>query len=178
MRTTFVSRANMHRAQFWFLHDYPLHVIFVSRADILCAFQSTHCTMPNFRMTPTRTNTLRTQLTKLSHDNISPHYARTNQTPLCSNNTVHTTHAIKMCVYSKHTLLCVCTPCNDKFSACTNMPISCRAMPNFTYHKIFTAHHAFLVCPPVHIHFYAHQFLMNFAAEIGAFGLTFFPNLP
>jgi hypothetical protein len=30
-------------------------------------------------------------------------------------------------------------------------------------------HHACLVRPPAHIHFYAHQFLANFAAKIGAF---------
>jgi hypothetical protein len=41
--------------------------------------------------------------------------------------------------------------------------------PIFTYHKLFTAHHAFLVRPPAHIHFYAHQFLVNSGAKIGAF---------
>jgi hypothetical protein len=39
----------------------------------------------------------------------------------------------------------------------------------FNYHKHFTMRHAFLVCTPTHIHFYAHQFLVNSAAEIGAF---------
>jgi hypothetical protein len=38
-----------------------------------------------------------------------------------------------------------------------------------THHKLFTVHHAFLVHTPTHIHFYAHQFLVNSAAEIGAF---------
>jgi hypothetical protein len=41
--------------------------------------------------------------------------------------------------------------------------------PIFTYHKIFTVHHAFLVRPPAHIHFYVHQFPVNSAAEIEAF---------
>jgi hypothetical protein len=72
------------------------------------------------------------------------------------------------------------------FSARTRTPIFFHAMPLCTaqrqilahtpahqyfstYHKLFTAHHAFLVRPPAHIHFYAHQFLVNSAAEIGAF---------
>jgi hypothetical protein len=41
--------------------------------------------------------------------------------------------------------------------------------PIFTYHKPFTAHPGFLVCPYAHIHFYAHQFLVNSAIEIGDF---------
>jgi hypothetical protein len=36
--TTFVSRANIHSAQFWFWYYYLLHAIFVSRADIPRAF--------------------------------------------------------------------------------------------------------------------------------------------
>jgi hypothetical protein len=48
-------------------------------------------------------------------------------------------------------------------------------VPNFSYHNLFTGHHAFLVHPPGHIHFYAHQFLVNSVVEIGAFGLTFSP---
>jgi hypothetical protein len=54
-----------------------------------------------------------------------------------------------------------------------------RTMPNFTtrthtpifstYHKLFIMHHAFLVCPPAHIYFYAHQFLVNSTTKIGAF---------
>jgi hypothetical protein len=57
-----------------------------------------------------------------------------------------------------------CSACMPNFSACVP------ARQYFsTYHNIFTVHHAFLVCPPAHIHFYAHQFLVNSAAEIGAF---------
>jgi hypothetical protein len=42
-------------------------------------------------------------------------------------------------------------------------------------HKIFIAHHAFLVRTPMHTHFYMHQFLVNSIAEIGAFA-KMFPN--
>jgi hypothetical protein len=47
----------------------------------------------------------------------------------------------------------------------------------FTYHKAFTAHHAFLVCPLAHIHFYVQQFLVNSTAEIEDFS-NFSPILP
>jgi hypothetical protein len=60
-----------------------------------------------------------------------------------------------------------------------------RATPNFnvrihapifsTHPNIFTVHHAFLVCTPAHIPFYAHQFLVTSATEIGAFA-NLFPN--
>jgi hypothetical protein len=56
-----------------------------------------------------------------------------------------------------------------KFSVGTNTPMFFRATPNFYISQLFNAHHAFLVRPPAHIHFYAHQFLVNSAAEIGAF---------
>jgi hypothetical protein len=46
-------------------------------------------------------------------------------------------------------------PCKANLSAHTRAPI-------------FSVHHAFLVCTPAHICFYAHQFLVNFA--------NFFPN--
>jgi hypothetical protein len=223
VHTTFVSRANIHHAQFWFLHYFLLCTIFVSHADILRAFHSTHCTMPNFSMLPLHTNTLHAPLTKLSH-NIHPHCACTNDNPLCSANTAHTTHSIIICVHTAHTLICVCTPCNTKFSVCTCTPTFFHATPNFStriytptffrglpnfstrtpiffymapkfsartrttnfsvrhqnlalapagqyfstqcqnlacapahqyflYHNPFTMHHAFLVCPLVHIHF-------------------------
>jgi hypothetical protein len=42
-----------------------------------------------------------------------------------------------------------------------------------THHNLFTAHHAFLVCTPTHIHFYAHQFLVNSATETEAFAKIF-----
>jgi hypothetical protein len=78
------------------------------------------------------------------------------------------------------------------FSVCTRKPIFFHTMSFFTAqcqilacaparqyfsqdHKLFTAHHAFLVCPPTHIHFYAHQFLVNSTVEIGAFAKKF-PN--
>jgi hypothetical protein len=74
-----------------------------------------------------------------------------------------------------------CTPMRQYFSCITTLH---RATPNFstcshtplfsTHHKIFTAHHAFLVRTPAHIHFfYAHQLLVNSAAEIGAFAKPF-----
>jgi hypothetical protein len=232
----------------------PVAQIFVSHTDIPHTFHSTCCTMPNFSMPPPHTNTLHAPLTKLSRDNIYPHCTRTNQTPLRSANTVHTTHAIIMCVHTTCTLLCICTLCNAKFSAHphTNMhqnlvrvhhtPTFFRAVPKFSartrtptfFHTVpkfsahthtptffravpkfsarthtptffrvvpkfsartrtptffhaapkfsactsmpiflhitsFLLHHAFLVRPPAHIHFYAHQFLVNSAAEIGAF---------
>jgi hypothetical protein len=59
-------------------------------------------------------------------------------------------HAIPLCTTQRQIL--VCAPARQYFS---------------TYHKLFTMHHAFLVCTPTHIHFYALQFLVNFAAEIG-----------
>jgi hypothetical protein len=71
--------------------------------------------------------------------------------------------------FSAHTRTLTFFRAVPKFSAHTSTPTFFRAVPNFTYHKLFTAHHAFLVRPPVHIHFYAHQFLVNSAAEIGAF---------
>jgi hypothetical protein len=77
--------------------------------------------------------------------------------------------------FSAHTCTLTFFRAAPKFRACTSMPISFHIVPNFTYQKIFTIHHAFLVRSPVDIHFYAHQFLVNSAAEIGAFGLTFPP---
>jgi hypothetical protein len=61
------------------------------------------------------------------------------------------------------------TPCNANLSVHTCAPIF------FMRHKIFIAHHAFLVRTPTHAHFYMHQFLVNSAAEIGAFAKNF-PN--
>jgi hypothetical protein len=84
---------------------------FLYRTLIFHAFHSTRCTMPKFSMPPPRTNTLRAPLTKLSRDNIYPHCARTNQTPLRSANTAH--HA---------PLLCVCTPCNAPYCICVCTP--------------------------------------------------------
>jgi hypothetical protein len=78
--------------------------------------------------------------------------------------------------FSVHTCILTFFRATPKFSACINTPIYCRAVPNFTYHKLFTAHHAFLVQPPMHIYFYAHQFLVNSAVEIGTFGLKFSPT--
>jgi hypothetical protein len=71
--------------------------------------------------------------------------------------------------FSTHTRTLTFFRVVPKFSACTSMLISCCAVPNFTYHNIFTVHHAFLVRPPVHIHLYAHQILVNSVVEIGAF---------
>jgi hypothetical protein len=134
MRTTFVSHTNIHRVQFWFLHYYLLRAIFVSRVDISCAFHSTHCTMPEFSTPPLRTNTLCLPLTKLSHDNIYPHCAHTNQTPLLCQYWAH--HAC-------HYYVC-CTPCTPYyayahrtmliFSVCTRTPTFFMCAPNFSTH--------------------------------------------
>jgi hypothetical protein len=132
VRTTFLSHANTHRVQFWFLHYYLLHAVFVSCSNIPCTFHYMHCTMPKFSISPLCTNTLHAPLTKLLHDNIYPHCTCTNQTPLRSTNTTHTMHAIIMCVHTAHTLLCVCTPCNAKFNVHTCTPIFFHAAPNFS----------------------------------------------
>ena len=58
---------------------------------------------------------------------------------------------------------------SPNLSAHTHMPIFS------AHHNLFTMHHAFLVCTPAHIPFYAHQFLVTSAAEIGAFA-NLFPN--
>jgi hypothetical protein len=50
--------------------------------------------------------------------------------------------------------------------------------PIFTYQKIFTAHHAFLVRPPMHTHFYAHQFPGELRCKNWGFFLTFPQFLP
>jgi hypothetical protein len=73
--------------------------------------------------------------------------------------------------YTSMPIFCRATP---NFSVCTRMPIFFHAAPNFSActrmiiffhnHKLFIVHHAFLVFPPLHIHFYAHQFLVNSAA--------------
>jgi hypothetical protein len=156
--------------------------------------------MPYFSMSPSHTKTLRAPLTKLSCDNIYSHCARTNKL-LCALPTLHTPHTLLLCVctpwnskfiawsctptffratlkFSPHTRTLTFFRAAPKFSAHTSTPIPFRAVLNFTYHKIFTAHHAFLVCPRMYIHFYAHQFLVNSTAEIGDFGLTFSPIYP
>jgi hypothetical protein len=76
----------------------------------------------------------RAPLTKLSCDNIYPHCAHTNQTPLHSAHTVHTTRTIIMCVHTAHTLLCVCTQRNAKFNTCTRTPTFFRAASKFSVH--------------------------------------------
>jgi hypothetical protein len=140
VRTIFVLCANIHRTQFWFLHYYLLHKIFVSRPDILRAFYSTCCTMTKFSTLPSHTNTLRAPLTKLLYDNIFLYCTCTNQTPLRYTNTAHTTRAIIMCVHTVHTLLYICTPCNAKFNTCTHTPTLICVAPKFnarTYTPIF-----------------------------------------
>jgi hypothetical protein len=71
--------------------------------------------------------------------------------------------------FNAHTCTLTFFRATPKLSVRISTPIPCSAMSNFTYHKIFTAYHAYLVCPPVHIHFYAHQILVNSTIEIGAF---------
>jgi hypothetical protein len=110
LRALLLCRAPISTAHsFWFLHYYLLRTVFVSHADIPHTFHSTRCTMPKFSTPPPRTNTLRAPLTKLSRDNIYPHCARTNQTPLRSANTAHTTHTIIMCVHTAHLIMCTHT---------------------------------------------------------------------
>jgi hypothetical protein len=66
-----------------------------------------------------------------------------------------------------------CIP--NLYSATPNFSVHSHTPLFSTHHKIFTVHHAFLVCTPAHIHFYVHQFLVNSVAEIGAFA-KLFPN--
>jgi hypothetical protein len=64
---------------------------------------------------------------------------------------------------------------HQNFSMRTRTLTFFRTLPNSYLSQVFTVQHAFLVCPPAHIPFYAHQFLVNSAAEIGAFS-NFSPN--
>jgi hypothetical protein len=105
---------------------------FVSHIDITCTFHSMRYTMLMFGTPPPRTNTLRAPLTKPLCNNISPHCARTNQTPLCSTNTMHTMCTIIMCVHTAHTILCICTPRNAKFSACNYTSTFFCKVPKFS----------------------------------------------
>jgi hypothetical protein len=110
----------------------PVACTFLSFVDIMHAFHSTLYTMPNFSMPPPRTNTLRAPLTKLSRDNIYPHCTHNNQTPLRYANNGYTTCTIIMCVNIVHTIFCVCTPHNLKFSTHTRTPTFFRAAPKFS----------------------------------------------
>jgi hypothetical protein len=159
--------------------------IFVSSANILHAFHSTHFTMPKFSMPPPCTNTLRTPLTKLLHDNIYPHCTCTNKILVHSPKTMHTTHAIIMCVHTVcqyYACIIQSTSCNAKFSTCTHFPIFFHTAPNFNAHTytqiffcaapIFSVHssmpiffHAtpnFSVCTSMLIFFHA---MPNFSAH-------------
>jgi hypothetical protein len=84
----------------------------------------------------------------------------------------HTSMPTFFCVVPKFSA-CNSTPtffrAVPKFSVHTSTPIFFPTVSKFTYHKLFTMHHAFLVRPHAHIHVYAHQFLVNSAAEIEAF---------
>jgi hypothetical protein len=99
--------------------------------------------------------------------------------------------------FSARTCTPDCLHAAPKFNAYTRMPTFFREMPKFTAHistPIFSTRHQNLVCTPerqyfphytkfyssqnfhcasfifsVHIHFYAHRFLLNFAVEVGAF---------
>jgi hypothetical protein len=150
-----VSRTNIHRAEFWFLHYYLLCTIFVSRMGIPCTFHSTRCTMPKFSMPPPCTNTLCTPLTKLSRDNIYPYCACTDETPIRFANTTHTMDAIIMCVHTTHTLSCVCTPCTSithasLYSHCAMLNLA--RTPTYQHLSMWSQN---LVHAPTHQHFSA-----------------------
>jgi hypothetical protein len=186
-----VSRANIHRTQFWFLHYFLLHAVFVSHDDIPCTFHSTHCTMPKFSTPPLRTNILRS--TNTAHTTrtiimcVTPHNAKFSTrthtptffraTPKFSARTRTPTYFCAVPQFSactrtptfflvvpnfsahSHTPTFFCAA--PKFSAHTSTPTFFRRVSNFYISQDFTVHHAFLVYPPAHIHFYAHQFFVN-----------------
>jgi hypothetical protein len=185
------------RAVFYTTHQYPLRAVFVPHVDIPCTSYSMCCTIPNFS-TPHRAPILCAHHSLNCRVTTYAHIVRATTKILCALPTLHTPRTSLLYVCTPRNakfIMWSCTPtffhavpkfstdtrtltffhAPPKFSTHTSTPISCRAVSNFTYHKLFTAHHAFLVCPLVNIHFYAHQFLMNYAAEIGAFGLTFSP---
>jgi hypothetical protein len=80
------------------------------------------CTMPKFSTPQPCTNTLRAPLTKLSHDNIYSHSARTNKIHL----------ALPILHTPRAPLLCVCAPRNAKFSARSRTPTFFHATPKFS----------------------------------------------
>jgi hypothetical protein len=139
---------------------------FLNRTNIPRAFHYTHFTMPKFSMPPLRTNTLRTPLTKLSRDNIYPHCVRTNpnSSALCQYFSHHACYYY-VCSYCKMLNLArtlahqhfsaqcqnlVCTFAHQHFFARHQFLARSPTRQYFstqcqilTYHRIFTAHHAF-----------------------------------
>jgi hypothetical protein len=110
---------------------------FVSHTNILCAFHSTHYTMPNFSIPPPRTKTLRAPLTKLLREKFYPYCTHNYHTPLRCANTAHTTHTIFMSVHTTHT--------SYAYAHCAMLNLA-RAPT----HKHFFARHQNLVRTPTH----------------------------
>lgn len=165
------------------VRQYPLRSLFVSHADILHAFHSTHCTMPNFSMPHYATTKLLCALPILCTPRVpllffhaAPKFSAHTHTPTfsapCQKFSVHTiipTFSRTVSRFRAHTITPLFSRPVPNFSACTRMLTCFYAVPNYYIYQAFTVQYAFLVCPHVHIHFYAHEFLVNSAIEIGDF---------
>jgi hypothetical protein len=71
-----------------------VHAVCVAHTNIPRELYSTRCTMPSLVCLTVHQYFAHAPFTKLSCDNIYPHCACTNKTPLYSTNTTHTTRAI------------------------------------------------------------------------------------
>jgi hypothetical protein len=110
VHTTFVSSANIYRAQFWFMHYYPLRTIFVPHVNIPCALHSMRRIMPKFSALPPRTSAPRVPLIKLLLDvNIQhactayQHCTCTNKFPIHSDNSQCTHHVHQYYAFAHRT---------------------------------------------------------------------------
>jgi hypothetical protein len=112
---------------------------------------------------------------------------------LCALTILHTPYVPLLGMFTPRTLLCVCTPCNAKFNACTRTPIFIstrrqnlrahlhanifRVAPKFSMHTNMP-----ISCHTVtnfrhHKISTAHQFLMHSVHKLRLL-LNVFPNLP